>query len=47
MFLESTLMGAAQSCMLTVDKRVVLLAILVSMSKGNLYVVALQMNDRI
>ena len=47
MFLESTLMGSALSGVLTVHERMVLLAILVGMSEGNLYVLALEVDDRI
>ena len=45
--LKGTLMSTALSSMLSVDKRIILLTILISMSKGNLYVVTLKMDDRI
>ena len=47
MFLESTLMRTALRGMLSIDERIVLLAILVSMSEGNLNILALQVNDGI
>ena len=47
MLLEGTLMSTALGGMLTVDKRVILLAILVGMGEGNLDVLALEVDDRI
>ena len=47
MLLEGTLMGAALCGMLSVDKRVILLTILIRVGKGNLDILALQMDDRI
>ena len=47
MLLESALMGTALCCMLTVDKGVVLLTVLVGVGEGYLYVFALKVNDRI
>ena len=43
--LEGALVGAALCGVLSVDKRVILLAILVGMRKGYLYVLALDMYD--
>ena len=45
--LEGALMGAALNGMLTIDERVILLAILVGMGKGYLDVLALQVDDGI
>ena len=47
MFLKGTLMGTTLCGMLTIDERVVFLAILVGMCKGYLDIVALQMDNRI
>src|SRR5574344_2080707 len=47
MLLEGTLMSTALGGMLTVDKRVILLAILVGVGEGNLDVLALEVDDRI
>ena len=47
MLLESTLVSSALSGMLTIHERMVLLTILVGMRKGNLNVLALDMNDRV
>ena len=38
-------MGTTQRCMLSVYKRVVFFAILLAMCKGNLYILALQMDN--
>ena len=47
MFLERALVRSPLSGMLAVDKRIILLTVLRAMRKGNLDVLALQMNDRI
>ena len=47
MFLESTLVGSALRGVLTIDKRIVLLAILIGMGEGNLDILSLQMDDGI
>ena len=47
MFLESTLMRTALRGMLSIDERIVLLAILISMGEGDLDILTLQMNDGI
>ena len=47
MFLESTLVSTTLSGVLAVNKRVILLAILIGMGKSNLDVVALKMHNRI
>ena len=47
MLLEGTLMRSTLCGVLSVDKRVILLAILVGMGEGNLDIVTLQMDDGI
>ena len=47
MLLEGTLMSTSLGGMLTIDKRVILLAILVGMGESYLYVLALDVDDRI
>ncbi len=45
MLLEGALMGAALRGVLAVDKAVILLAILIGVGEGNLYILALDMDD--
>ena len=47
MFLEGTLVGTALCGMLSVDERIVLLAVLIGMGEGYLDVLAFEMNDGI
>ena len=47
MLLESTLVRTSLSCMLSVDKRIIFLSILRTMSKGYFYIFIFQMNNRI
>ena len=46
-FLEGTLMRAALGCMLSVDERIIFLAVLSRVGKGNFYVFSFQVDDRI
>ena len=46
-FLEGALMGTSLCGVLAVDERVVLLAVLAGVGEGNLYVIALEMDDRV
>ena len=47
MFFESTLMGTALCGMLTIDKRVVFLTILIGVRKGHFDILTFQMDNRI
>ena len=47
MFLEGRLVCAALGSVLTVDERVILLAVLVGMGEGYLYILTLHVDDGI